>query len=129
MSDPKQISAAFCQHFVDYPKAIQDSIPAAVNDYTNLIQRQEESLSFQQCTEDEIRLIIMKLKKEGELKDIPRKFLRLCIDEVCNCIATVFNNCIDQGVFPASFKLSKITPVYKKENKKSPTYSDTMQFK
>ena len=103
---------------MDHPKAIHNSVPAAVHDCMNLIPRIREPLIFEKCIEDEISSIISNLKKEGGLNDISRRFLRLCSDHASKCISSVFNVCIDQGIFPAIFKLSKITPIFKKGKKK-----------
>ena len=54
------------------------------------------------------------MKKEGQIDDIPRKFLKACAPYISQILADFFNACIEQGTFPKIFKLSKITPVFKK---------------
>ena len=48
------------------------------------------------------------------LIDMPRRFLRICSDEVCKYICCIFNLCIEQGIFPNTYKNEKVTPVHKK---------------
>ena len=34
-------------------------------------------------------------------------------------LARLYNNCLREGVFPTVFKIGKVTPIYKKDNKES----------
>ena len=66
------------------------------------------------CTEAEVSNLLLQMKKEGQIDDIPRKFLKACAHYISQILADFFNACIEQGTFPKIFKLSKITPVFKK---------------
>lgn len=111
---PSVISEAFNKYFTAHPKEIHESIPDPQTDYSYLIRPNPNSFFFQPCTENEISLIIQKMKKEGSLNDIPRKFLKFCAPFICNHLCNIFNDCATHGIFPSIFKLVRISPVFKK---------------
>ena len=118
ISDPKNISEAFSKYFVEHPKNIHDSIPPSTVDFSGLIPRNNNTANFPLCTENEVYLLLCKMKKEGSFEDIPRKFLRLCIDYIINPLTSLINVCISEGVFPDILKEAKITPIFKKGDRK-----------
>jgi len=111
---PTEISDAFCDYFISHPASIHENIPEASSSYMHLVPYNPSSMVLYYVTEDEIRKHIKLLKKEGDLNDISRRFLRLSIDYISVFICKLFNMCIDEGVFPSIFKIAKITPIYKK---------------
>ena len=114
VSDSKQISEAFGSHFLTNPMNIHHSIPNSGYSSQTNVPINSNTMVFNHTTISEISFYIKKLKKNGQLGDISKKFLILCVNEIVPFICRLFNLCIDQGIFPSVFKSAKITPVYKK---------------
>ena len=113
-SDPKIISSEFCKYFISHPRSIHNSVPVSNTDYSYLIPQSNNVSNFNPCTEQEIRHILVNMKKEGGLDDIPRKFMRLCQFQVSHRLSNLFNKCLACGIFPDCLKSAKIKPVHKK---------------
>ena len=54
------------------------------------------------------------MKKEGNIYDVSRRFLKMCSNKVSTILCNLFNDCIRVGKYPDYFKIAGITPVYKK---------------
>ena len=52
-------------------------------------------------------------KKTSDLWGISVKLISHIIDAVAPHLATIFNNCIEYGVFPDLMKFSKVIPIFK----------------
>lgn len=78
-----------------------------------------ESLFFAPITADEISSILDKFKCK-DIKDIygvSVNFLKQLNSEICLPLATIFNECVGQGIFPSQLKRSKVVPIFKKNDK------------
>ena len=114
ISDPQTISDAFIQHFHDKPIRVSDNIPDSTFDFSNLIGRNDTSMSIDLCSPNEVLNIIGGLKKTGNIHDISIRFLKLGGMHFAEILSNFYNKCIANGYFPNVFKVSRITPVFKK---------------
>ena len=112
------IANHFNDYFITHPRTIQSNIPVSNRDFSNLIPYQNTSFQFDECTENEVLLEIDCLKKTGGIYDISSKFLKLCKHRVSVLLSKLYNRCLTEGVFPSQLKLAKVTPVFKKGNKR-----------
>ena len=112
--DKNLISDSFCEHFVSHPESISQSIPPSNGNFFQQIQRNLNSMYFSETSPGEILAIVSKLKKNGGLQDVSRKFLFLCAEHVATLLSDLFNQCLRQECFPDILKTAKIRPVYKK---------------
>ena len=69
---------------------------------------------FHYVSEGEVLKQVKLLKKEGDIMNISRRFLLLCLNHVCKPTTALFDLCINEGVVPENYKTAKITLVYKK---------------
>ena len=70
---------------------------------------------------DDILKIIRKLnvnKAHGH-GDISVRMLKICDSVITGPLSIIFKNCIDCGVFPNTWKMSRIIPAHKKNDKRS----------
>ena len=81
-----------------------------------LSQSQELSMLLEDTNPSEIYSIITELKS-GKSSDIPIMLLKAANSVVAPYISKLYNSCMANGIFPKAFKLSRITPIYKKGNK------------
>ena len=112
--DETIICEEFGRYFIENPKKIHNEVPPCNTSFLDRIPVSNASMSFHPVTPSEIKIYIKKLKKNGRIDDLSKRFLVLCIDHVSPYISTLFNLCVNQGTFPDIFKLAKITPVFKK---------------
>ena len=114
ISDARIIADKFNQHFVDHPKQINESIDSPIRDFSDLLITNMNSMPLFHSSAYEVSLIIDAMKKNGGLKDIPVKFLKLCNQHVSPLLSYLFNMCINNAVFPDDLKVARVIPVYKK---------------
>ena len=113
-TDPQKIANEFNKHFINHPMNIHTNIKNTNANFLSLIERQQNSMFFEPCTEQEILTEIAVLKKRGHIDDISSKFLKLSANYLSEHICKLFNRCIQMGTFPKAFKISRITPIRKK---------------
>ena len=66
------------------------------------------------CSEFLLKLInLLDDKKFTDPYDIPVKLVKLSKNIMCTYLADIFNNCIQNGIFPDKLKLAKVIPIFK----------------
>jgi hypothetical protein len=66
---------------------------------------------------EELCEIIMDFQK-GKASNMPITVLKRPVRLIAPVLSGLNNNCIHQGQFPSFFKIGKVTPIYKKGNRK-----------
>ena len=74
------------------------------------------SIFLEDTTPLEIVEIITNLKN-GKASDIPIIVLKRPAKLLSTILAQLYNNCMQSGIFPSIFKVGKVTPIHKKDNK------------
>ena len=115
--DPGTIADEFVNYFADHPKSIQDDILAPQDDYTDLIPLSGCTFVLHDCTPDKMYAATKRLKKEGSISDISAKFLNMCGINLSVILCKLFNLCLHEASYPDIFKCSRITPLYKKNER------------
>ena len=118
---PSKISNSFNKYFVDHPRNINSQIPDSSTNFTQLIPINPNSMVMYPITTNEVNEAIKMMRKEGQISDISRKFIKMLKFFITQQLSILFNLCIAQGIFPEAFKTSKITPVHKKGPKNQTT--------
>ena len=97
---------------------MSDSLgPASVNYRRN--KPTIESFAFSTVTEDEVSEAVDSLKCKTSLDcyHISTQMLKIVKFELINPLTTIFNQCINTGVFPDKLKTARVTAIYKKGEK------------
>ena len=110
----KTIAKSFSDHFLNHPISIHGNIPDSTMDFSNLITSNPRGMVFNYATETELHSAISKSKKGGSIDDIPDVVLKNSKHYLARYLSELFNMCVDQGDYPRSFKISRITPIHKK---------------
>ena len=118
-SDSTKIANAFSDYFISKPHLLHNNIAESHNNYLNLIPFKNSSLILYPSTWYEVANIIKSLKKTSSLSEIPSQLLQLGCDYLAPLLSQLFNDCIVSGVFPDAFKLSNVTPLFKKGSRNS----------
>ena len=62
--------------------------------------------------------VIKRIDKNGNLHDGSMSFIRMTSDYLSSILSVLFNLCIEQRTYPDVLKVSKVTPIYKKNDRK-----------
>ena len=101
--------------FSQIAKTLDDKIPQSpVSPLSFLGPRMENSFFVRLSSPNEVFSIIMKSKnKKGNLKEIPVFIYKLIAHLISPIISNWFNASVNYGFFPSSFKIARITPIFK----------------
>ena len=106
------------KNFVDLvDKLMENSHPAYLNKETNFEKsdRIPNSFFLQPFKVSEVIKYISSLDiHKSSRSDLPRiQFLKMSVEIIAPLITLIFNQCINQDIFPTSFKLAEIIPIHK----------------
>ena len=116
----KDIANAFNVYFANIGKNLASEIEQNVNiiDYTQYLSTPitETRLQFKCITDNDTQKAIDKLENKSSSghDGISNKLLKLLKMELSKSLTLIINQMITTGIFPDSFKISKITPLFKK---------------
>ena len=51
------------------------------------------------------------------MHNLPNKMLKLSKDVIANSLSDIFNACIDASVFPSDFKMARVAPIFKSDDR------------
>ena len=91
------------------------SLPPSLYRYTN------NSIASMSFTSDDIEKIINKLdanKSHGH-DMISIRMLKICGKSICKPLKMIFQDCIENGVYPLEWKKANVVPAFKKNDKQS----------
>ena len=86
-----------------------------------LSYKTNERLSPVKITNDDILKIIAKLepnKAHGHDK-ISIHMIKICSTAICKPLRLIFNQCIDNGIYPCEWKKANVVPIHKKDDKQT----------
>ena len=122
LSNLEEIVNAFNVYFANIGEKLASEIEENINntaDYTNYISMLpsvETRFEFKCITDNDARLAIDKLEnKSSSGRDgLVNKLLKLLKFELSKSLTLIINQMITTSVFPDSFKISNIIPLFKK---------------
>ena len=121
ISDPKQIADVFNDYFGD-TGLLNANATADFEQY--LPAKRNCTLKFQSVTVDNVRRIIdsLKPKSSSGVDSISDKLLKYVKDVIIEPLTTIINTMLNTGIFPNLLKISKVIPIYKKND--NPLFSN-----
>ena len=121
LSNAKDIANAFNVYFANIGKNLASEIEQNItdnDDYTQYVSTPltETKLQFKCITDNDTQRAIDKLENKSSSghDGISNKLLKLLKIELSKSLTLIINQMITTGIFPDSFKISKITPLFKK---------------
>ena len=122
LSDPKEIANAFNEYFSKIGSNIASNINCTEDGQSYKVYLQNPTLkkfAFKKVNDNEVLSIINKLKnkKSRGADNISNQLLKTIKQELCKPLTIIINQMIETGVYPEKFKISKITPIYKKNER------------
>ena len=113
VTNMEYISNEFCTFFTNKPIVIDHSINDTQSSYMHLLNHNSNTMSLFDTCPDEVGKAVMSLRKNGDLNDLSRRFLKLSCTFIAPLLTKLFNLCVQNGKYPSSFKLSKVIPIFK----------------
>ena len=121
-SDLQQISNIFNQYSASVGSNLAKKIQQIdCNNYTN--KYISESMFIQPVCAEEILFHIDMLdnKKSNDTYDIPVHIIKLSKHIIAPDLTTIFNKCIDEGIYPDALKVAKVIPIQKSGDTSNPS--------
>ena len=126
ITDRRLIANKFNEYFISIAEKMNntayktedgiDLAEANIPSFTDFMGRsQEASIYLHDCTDDEIKTIIIDLEN-GKASDIPIKIVKRSSHVISPILRKYFNILMSKGEFPDILKIGKITPIYKKDD-------------
>ena len=121
ITDEKDIADAFNDHFASIGAAVAETVPTTDINFREFLTNPIcnslflQPVSPAQITEA-IRLIAN--KPSTDVNEISFKLIHSVAAQVSKPICHMYNLSISSGIFPASFKISKVIPIFKSGNSK-----------
>ena len=126
ITDRRVIANEFNKYFVSLAAKMnnevydQPGIPintfVSFERYLHNSKRSTNSIYLQDCTSDEVNEIIINFEN-GKSSDIPVRLVKASSSVISPVLSKLFNNLMQNGIFPEELKLGNVTPIYKKDNK------------
>ena len=122
LSDPKEIANAFNEYFSKIGSNLASNINCTEDGQSYKVYLQNPTLkkfAFKKVNDNEVLSIINKLKnkKSRGADNISNQLLKTIKQELCKPLTIIINQMIETGVYPDKFKISKITSIYKKNER------------
>ena len=87
----------------------------SIEEYLNMIRMNELSLYFRPTTEHEINKLITRLpnKQSSGYNDIDNVILKEIAPYITPVLTQIFNESLNTGTFPETFKITEVVPLHK----------------
>ena len=123
---PKEITNSLAKYFSNVGQMFSSKITKPNNPidyYLNKIPRQQNSLFLSPTTPNEIMRLIEKLpnKRSSGHDGISNILLNELKVELSIILCDIFNESMQEGVFPEMMKLADVVPLYKSKTREEPT--------
>jgi hypothetical protein len=120
--NPTEIVDIFSNNFnsANFQTAADPTL--AANILKSNVNRVENNMVIRATDASEVKAIVKRIesKKSCGYDDLPITIVKSNIDLLAEPLASFYNKCIDQGIFPEQLKIAKIVPLYKKGLKSEP---------
>ena len=120
ITDKALISQAFNEHFSSPAKRLAVSIDSCDSNPKELgIQSPLCQFELRHIQSNNVFNALNKLKndKATEMHNLPNKMLTLSKDVITNSLRNLFDACIDASVFPSDFKMARVAPIFKSDDR------------
>ena len=119
LRDPSAIANCLNTHFGTVGKDLAKNLDQSKSDIQDPIEYikiiQQQSMYLNETDSSELLKLISKLelKKACGYDHISNRILKATSYVIAPYLATLYNNCIKQGIFPDEYKVAQVIPLYK----------------
>ena len=116
------MSNALNSHFTDIGPKLASQTPPSGGDFSEFINPTEHSFNISQISNDKLIELInaLPLNKACDFYGISARLLKDASPIIVPSLTFIINLSITTGIFPDDWKMAKVTPIYKDENKTNP---------
>ena len=116
LTSDSDVANRFNQHFVEAAVQLDANMPPPSISFSTYLGHPVFNPFFVQlCTPDEVRKLILSFpNKSCNINEIPVTIYKEVSDILSVIIAELFNQSIDEGIFPSSLKSARLVPIFKK---------------
>ena len=117
ISDQGKIANCFNKFFVDINPKLASMIPESQTKFDQYLNPHQTFMSDPNLTDDELKEALRSLKpnKSPGYDNISSNVVNETSDIFFTPLKYIFNLSLQQGIFPESLKIAKVSPVYKKD--------------
>ena len=123
ISDPKKICNSFNKFFAEIGPQLANKIPrSGINhSFENYLTKTNSKFSFEEISSFDVQQLLSELdtSKANGLDNIPARLLKDCPDLISESLTQIFNESINQGLFPVDWKKARVTPIYKNSGERN----------
>ena len=123
ITDPKEISNEFNSYYVNVgPQLAENIITPSNQSFKDYLQNPiQNQFVFRKVNEATVMKVIDSLKPKctSGIDNISSKLLKLLKEELAPALTKLINKSLNDGIFPASLKIARVTPLFKKNDKHS----------
>ena len=118
-SNSSDICEAFAKYFSEVATNLDNNIPKSNESYNSFLDNSNKNSMFLYETSDrEVMKVINSFKNTGSsIKEIPTKIYKLISINLSKILSNLFNQSIQQGIFPNCLKIARIVPIFKEGDK------------
>jgi hypothetical protein len=110
--DINDIPEAFNNHFTGLGYILSQNIPAFSTPPESYINEATQEFAFCDITEQEV-YELLSTTKASSLDKLPAKLIKLAAPYITKSLTAIFNRSMSTGIFPCSWKVARVSPIYK----------------
>ena len=119
LTDHKSIANAFNKYFINIGEPAADNSNEPINEFSKYLKTKPDcNLKFDTITIETTLHIINTLKPKSStgIDQISNKLIKSMKDIIAEPLTIIINQMLNTGIFPNSLKVSKVIPLFKKDD-------------
>ena len=122
LTEPSDISDILNRHFISIGSNLASELPIGDADFESYITPARSVFRLKHTTADVVFKILKKLSphKATGLDNISCRLLKEAAPIISDSLVMIINGSIDSGVFPSKWKIAKIFPLFKANDRTDP---------
>ena len=119
LSNAKDIADHFNKHFTQIGPDLAANLAASTTNPEDCLKRHSTTFQLSEIKSSRVLKLLLKLdvSKATGLDQISNKILKLAGPVICNQLTVLFNLSVKSGVFPNDWKLAKVSPIHKTDER------------
>ena len=118
ISDPLNVSKLFNEYFSSIADTLANNIPPSSSNPIENTNRLQNTFGFLPTDCNEVKNVIISFKsKKSRLNEIPIYAFKYIVDIITPVLASLFNESVTNGIFPACLKVARVVPIHKSGTK------------
>ena len=118
----QQIPEEMNSYFSTTGIKLAKDIPEGTTSPSGMVRKSSTIFNFRKISPVQIHNLIMKSAngKAAGLDLVSNRLLKIVSPTISSQLAVIFDQCIEQGIFPDDLKIGKVVPIFKSRKKEDP---------